>query len=92
MSKLISGPGDPREAGEGVVAHSALERRKKEFNVTWDQPKGFFGAFQTIDNIPIAVRYMATSFAFFLAGGLLAVGMRLQLARPDGGVLDAQTY
>lgn len=58
-------------------------QRKEEFNATWDQPRGFFGVFQTIDNIPIAVRYMATSFLFLIAGGVLALLMRLQLARPN---------
>ncbi|MDF1504878.1 cytochrome c oxidase subunit I [Roseisolibacter sp. H3M3-2] len=71
---------------------AAAERRKREFEETWDAPKGLLGVFQVIDNIPIAVRYMATSFAFFLIGGALALVMRLQLARPDGTVLDAQTY
>ncbi|MGH7636486.1 MAG: cytochrome c oxidase subunit I, partial [Gemmatimonadaceae bacterium] len=67
-------------------------QRQEEFNVTWDQPRGFFGVFQTIDNIPIAVRYMATSFVFFIAGGILALMMRLQLARPNNQFLDAETY
>jgi cytochrome c oxidase subunit I+III len=62
------------------------------FEETWDQPKGFLGFLATIDNIPIAVRYMATSFAFFLAGGALAVLMRFQLARPESGLVDPQTY
>ena len=67
-------------------------QRKEEFNATWDQPRGFFGVFQTIDNIPIAVRYMATSFLFLIAGGVLALLMRLQLARPNNQFLDAETY
>ena len=70
----------------------ALERRKRTFEATWDQPKGFLGFFQVIDNIPIAVRYMATSFAFFLIGGVLALVMRLQLARPGNEILDPETY
>ena len=92
MSKLTSGAGDPAVPAEGSAPTSAAELRRREFNATWDQPRGFLGAFQVIDNIPIAVRYMATSFAFFLAGGVLALVMRLQLARPDNRVLDAETY
>jgi cytochrome c oxidase subunit I+III len=64
----------------------------RSFDETWDQPKGFLGFFATIDNIPIAVRYMVTSFAFFIAGGLLALLMRVQLSRPENGFVDAQTY
>jgi cytochrome c oxidase subunit I+III len=70
----------------------AAERRRQEFAHTWDQPKGLLGFFATIDNIPIAVRYMATSFAFFIVGGILALVMRVQLARPENRVLDPETY
>jgi len=78
---------DAPPAGEGAAA-----RRHREFERTWDQPTGVLGVFRTIDNIPIAVRYMATSFAFFAVGGALALVMRLQLARPENGVVDPQTY
>ena len=71
---------------------SAAARRRREFQATWDQPKGFFGFFQVIDNIPIATRYMVTSFAFFIIGGLLALVMRVQLTGPEGRVVDAETY
>ena len=64
----------------------------KSFDETWSQPKGILGFFATIDNIPIAVRYMVTSFAFFVAGGILALLMRVQLARPENGFVDPQTY
>jgi cytochrome c oxidase subunit I+III len=64
----------------------------KDFNETWESPPGFIGFLATIDNIPISLRYMATSFAFFIAGGVLALVMRLQLARPGNEVVDPQTY
>ena len=67
---------------EGAGAHTTAAERRKKFDETWDQPKGLLGVFRTIDNIPIANRYMVTSFAFFIVGGLLAVVMRLQLSRP----------
>src|SRR5207237_2123684 len=40
----------------------------------------------------IGVLYLVTTFLFFLAGGLLALGIRTQLARPDTGFLTAQQY
>ena len=83
---------DTRATPESRLPAGDAAGRKAEFEQTWEQPKGILGAFQVIDNIPIAVRYMATSFAFFLVGGALALVMRLQLARPDGRVLDAETY
>ena len=63
----------------------------RTFDETWDQPKGFVGMLATIDNIPIAVRYMATAFAYFLIGGALAALMRMQLARPENTLVDAAT-
>ena len=64
----------------------------RTFDETWDQPKGFLGYLATIDNIPIARRYMVTAFAFFIVGGILAAVMRLQLSRPENGFVDPDTY
>jgi cytochrome c oxidase subunit I+III len=66
--------------------------RKEGFEWAWSQPTGFIGMLRTVDNIPIAERYMATGFAFFVLGGLLAVLLRIQLGRPDNTFLDAETY
>jgi cytochrome c oxidase subunit I len=46
----------------------------------------------TTDHKKIGVLYLTTTFFFFLAGGLLALGMRTQLATPDTGLLTAQQY
>jgi cytochrome c oxidase subunit I+III len=66
--------------------------RQAAFERIWSQPRGFIGLLRTVDNIPIAHRYLATSFAFFLMGGLLAALMRIQLGTPDNTFLDAETY
>src|SRR5438034_72703 len=46
----------------------------------------------TTDHKKIGVLYLVTTFFFFLTGGLLALGIRTQLATPDTGVLTAQQY
>ncbi|HEY3218114.1 MAG TPA: cytochrome c oxidase subunit I [Candidatus Limnocylindria bacterium] len=46
----------------------------------------------TTDHKKIGILYLGTTFFFFLAGGLLALGMRTQLATPDGQLLTAQQY
>src|SRR3989442_4047880 len=46
----------------------------------------------TTDHKKIGVLYLTTTFFFFLTGGLLALGMRTQLATPDTGLLTAQQY
>src|SRR5918994_6978217 len=66
--------------------------RQQAFEHIWSQPTGFVGLLRTVDNIPVARRYLATGFAFFIVGGVLALLMRIQLGRPDNTFLDAETY
>ena len=53
---------------------------------------GLFGWLTTVDHKKIGILYGATALFFFLVGGSEALLIRLQLARPDGTVLDAATY
>jgi cytochrome c oxidase subunit 1 len=46
----------------------------------------------TVDHKRIGILYGTTAFIFFLIGGLEAVIMRLQLARPDNNLVSAQTF
>jgi cytochrome c oxidase subunit I len=46
----------------------------------------------TIDHKKIGIMYGTVALTFFLIGGIEALLIRLQLARPDGNVLSAQTY
>ena len=46
----------------------------------------------TTDHKKIGVLYLVTTFFFFLAGGLLALGIRTQLATADNTFLNAQQY
>jgi cytochrome c oxidase subunit I+III len=64
----------------------------EEFKRTWSAPRGISGLLSEVNNIPIAKRYMATGFAFFIAGGLLGLLMRIQLGSPENTFLDAETY
>jgi cytochrome c oxidase subunit I+III len=62
------------------------------FERVWAEPRGLAGWLRTINNVPIARRYLVTAFGFFLGGGALALVMRLQLAAPEATLLDARTY
>ncbi|HEV8365003.1 MAG TPA: cbb3-type cytochrome c oxidase subunit I, partial [Gemmatimonadaceae bacterium] len=62
------------------------------FDAVWSDPRGFIGHLRTINNIPIARRYMITAGVFFLIGGVQALLMRIQLGKPDNTFLDADTY
>ena len=46
----------------------------------------------TTDHKRIGILYIATSLAFFLAGGALALLMRAQLASSDADVVSGETY
>ena len=46
----------------------------------------------TVDHKRVGVLYGTTAFAFFLLGGLEALLMRAQLARPDNTLVSAETY
>ncbi|MUH44341.1 MAG: cytochrome ubiquinol oxidase subunit I, partial [Actinobacteria bacterium] len=46
----------------------------------------------TVDHKKLGIMYMATALFFFIVGGLEAVLIRLQLAAPNGKVLNADLY
>ncbi len=56
------------------------------------RPTGLVGWVTTADHKKIGIMYMVTAFVFFLLGGLLAEGMRTQLASPNGTFAGASTY
>ena len=46
----------------------------------------------TVDHKKLGIMYMATAMFFFLVGGLEAVMIRMQLALPNGKILNADLY
>src|SRR6185312_15043602 len=59
---------------------------------TWRTPPGLWGALTTVDHKIIGRRYIVTAFVFLALGGVLAMLMRLQLARADNRFLSADRY
>src|SRR5438034_2332590 len=53
---------------------------------------GFWSWFTTIDHKKIGILYGATALLFFVAGGIEALLIRLQLAQPNGTLLTAAQY
>ena len=76
----VDGPGFT-----GEPLHRALER-------TWSDIPGFWGWLTTVDHKRVGRRYIVTAFAFLALGGVLALLMRLQLARPESGLISADRY
>ncbi len=66
-----------------------LDREARELDQTWRDPDGLIGWFSHVDHKSIGRRSIVTAFGFFALAGILAVLMRIQLARPDNNFLVA---
>lgn len=69
-----------------------MSRSEATLRERWEAPEGIASWFGTVDHKVVGVRYMYTAFMFFLLGGVLALIMRLQLARPESRLLSPEAY
>jgi cytochrome c oxidase subunit I len=69
----------------GAKLESRLER-------TWMRPPGIIGWLATVDHKEIGRRYIITAMVFLALAGVLALVMRMQLARPDNNMIGASRY
>jgi len=74
-------PAPPMSA---IARHKALER-------IWGTPGGW-GALSAVNHSTVGLRFIITSLAFFLIGGVLAMLIRAQLAGPETDFLSAAAY
>lgn len=65
---------------------------REQLDRLWADPPGFLGWFASLQNDALGTRIMATAFIFFLAGGVNALLIRLQLVRPQANIISAQTF
>jgi cytochrome c oxidase subunit I+III len=81
--------------------HRALENEAHEvseapdlerLSATWAEGQGFWSALTSVDHVRIGQRYILTAIGFFLLAGLAALGMRLQLARAENGLVGPDLY
>jgi len=72
-----------------IEAGSEAERRLRE---QWETPAGWIGWLASVDHKAIGMRYIVTAFVFLILGGVEALLMRLQLARPDATLLTPEQY
>ncbi len=68
---------------------ASLESKLHEM---WASEPGIRGWLSTVDHKEIGVMYLATAFAFLLAGGIEALLMRLQLAGPNQHLFTPEQY
>jgi cytochrome c oxidase subunit 1 len=75
-------------------AHALVHAPTRRVRIL-ERPRATTGVWSwatTIDHKKIAIMYGTLALVFFLAGGVEALLIRLQLARPDGTVLTAARY
>jgi len=65
------------------MAQTGQRNSAQRLEETWRDPPGLYGWFAAINHKTISIRFMVTTFGFFIAGGVLALLMRLQLAWPN---------
>jgi cytochrome c oxidase subunit I len=58
----------------------------------WKTEPGLAGWLSSVDHKEIGKRYIVTAFIFLILGGVEALVMRLQLARPDAHLLTPEQY
>ncbi|TCT10180.1 cytochrome c oxidase subunit I [Paralcaligenes ureilyticus] len=66
--------------------------REQHLRELWESAPGWRGWLSTVDHKRIGLRYIVTAFFFLIAGGLEALVMRIQLARPDSHLLSPAQY
>lgn len=77
---------------------TAIERVERDDQVDerltglWRTPNTIIAWLLTVDHKALGIRYIVTAFFFFVLGGLQALVMRIQLARPDTHLLSPELY
>src|SRR5579884_532454 len=72
-----------------VELSTAVQQRLTEL---WETPKTLRGMLSTVDHKHLGKRYIVTAMVFLLIGGVEALIMRIQLARPGQSILGPETY
>ena len=67
-------------------------QEQRDLEQAWRHLPGILGWFSATTHQTIGKRYIITAFVFLLAGGIEALLMRLQLARPENTFLGPDRY
>ena len=78
-------PTTPAPSDQAVHAHRELEH-------VWARRPGIVGFLTTTNHKDIGLRFVITALIFFVMAGVLALFMRLQLARPGNTLLGPDLY
>jgi cytochrome c oxidase subunit I+III len=79
------------DAGNRPEALRPDDEGVRQLERVWAPPKGF-ARFKEINNTDVGLWYILTGLFFFVAGGIMAVVMRTQLAVPENDLLSPAIY
>src|SRR4051812_12789933 len=85
----LSHPAMPEEIPDTHLSEGELHARLSR---TWATGASLLGRLSSVDHKIIGRRYIVTAFVFLCLGGLSAVAIRLQLARPEAKLLGPDLY
>ncbi len=74
------------------VEPDADTEHRRQLTATWAHPRGVIGWFANTSYLALGRRFIVTAFVFFVLGGLEALAMRLQLARPESQLIGPDLY
>src|SRR5204862_5936672 len=77
---------------EATLTDAAIAHESARLDETWRDTPGFWGWLTAVDHKAIGKRYIITAFLMFLAGGIEAALMRMQLSRPENTLLGPDKY
>jgi cytochrome c oxidase subunit 1 len=91
---VIAGPVLPRERlhPTAQVSSTGVARELQALEHTWADKPGLIGRLSSIDHKVVGKRFIVTAFGFFVAAGILAALMRLQLAVPENRLIGPDLY
>jgi cytochrome c oxidase subunit I+III len=79
-------------ANGDVLSPEAMRREHETLDALWRESSGVVSWFRSVGHKSIATRYLITALAFFLLGGMNALVIRLQLARPQNTLVGPDRY
>ncbi|MBW3535427.1 MAG: cbb3-type cytochrome c oxidase subunit I, partial [Gemmatimonadetes bacterium] len=83
-------PGDP-DADRTPLDPELQRAQEERLRAAWKTPEGW-RYWSAVNNTEVGIWYAASSFLFFLFGGVLALLMRVQLAAPGNDAVSADLY
>jgi cytochrome c oxidase subunit 1 len=82
----------PATAVDRVLSADEVAQTVATLDRTWTPPPTFWTWLTAVDHKSIGRRYIITAFLMFIAGGIEAALMRIQLARPENGFIGPDRY